>query len=395
MAINGQGHNNSSVEEQNFSILVVEDDGDIRNILSLLLRRLSGEVQAAEHGKAALEILKQQDFDLILLDIMMPVMDGFTLLEIVKADSRLKDIPVLVLSGVEDQNSVVRCIHLGAEDYIPKPINRVVFNARITALLEKNRLRKNERDYELMKQELEIGRQIQTDFFPAELPRPPGWEVCVSFHPAREVSGDFYDVFTTRGGSRLAFVIADVCGKGVGAAMFMAVIRSLIRVLTEQVLKPEDFFNGVNYIHEYILFHHRSETSRMFSTLFLGLLNPESGELSYINAGHPPPLLFSEEGREELTRTGPAVGLMPGAKFRVAQTVMAPGDIFFTFTDGVSEAMNPAGELYETRRFNEILEKPAGTAEELLGRIETDLVDYTEGDTAMDDLTMLALRRCK
>jgi len=143
-------------------------------------------------------------------------------------------IPVIVVSALDDVDSVVKCIERGAEDYLFKPVNKIILTARIGACLEKKRLRDQEQAYiQHVKQELELGRQIQSDFLPAVLPDVSGWECAASFFPAYEVAGDFYDCFMLAENT-LCLVIADVCGKGVGAALFMALVRSLMRAFSEQ-----------------------------------------------------------------------------------------------------------------------------------------------------------------
>ena len=163
--------------------------------------------------------------------------------------------------------------------------------------------------------DLEIGREIQSGFFPATLPDIPGWEIAAHFQAARQVAGDFYDVFQFRHSELTAFVIADVCDKGVGAALFMVLFRSLLRAFSEvqvdskntQERLKEIVLNTNNFITE---FHGQSN---MFATMFFGILDPSQGKLSYINAGHEPPILLDKDGQviQKLIPTGPAVGLFP------------------------------------------------------------------------------------
>src|SRR5271157_573739 len=209
-------------------ILVVDDIPDNRELLCRLLSRQGHATAVASNGAEALDMIAKSQFDCVLLDIMMPVMGGIETLSRLKDDDALRHVPVIVVSAIDDIDNVVKCIELGAEDYLYKPVNRVILNARVSASLEKKRLRDKEQEYMLhVRHELELGRQIQADFLPEELPQPEGWEVKVLFAPAFEVAGDFYDAFML-GDNRLCFMIADVCGKGVGAALFMALVRSLM-----------------------------------------------------------------------------------------------------------------------------------------------------------------------
>jgi sigma-B regulation protein RsbU (phosphoserine phosphatase) len=285
------------------------------------------------------------------------------------------------------------------------------------AVVLNNRLL-SERHSQLMrfKRELEIGREIQLSFLPAQLPNPPGWELAASFRPALEVAGDFYDAFLLPHG-HLAFVIADVVGKGVTAALFMAIIRSLFRALFQQnyattepfvpsagagltapfpFVDREALLRAMRLTNTYLIANHGD--SYAFATIFAGVLDPGSGRLLYVNAGHNPPLLLERDGggrriREELSPTGPAIGLLFNAEYRLGETVVAPDELLFAFTDGVTEARNPASEEFSQERLEALLAASDGTAEAALAAVEAAIHEHTAVAEAFDDVTMLALRR--
>jgi serine phosphatase RsbU (regulator of sigma subunit) len=340
-------------------ILVVDDNENNRDLLVRRLTRRGHTTATAENGVEALARLRERGFDLLVLDIMMPVMDGYEVLARLKADEALRHIPVIVVSALGELDSVVRCIELGAEDYLFKPLNPVLLNAKIDSCLERKRLRDAERAYlASMKQELELGRRTQADFLPAELPRLPGWELEVAFRPAREVAGDFYDAFALPG-DRLGLLIGDVCDKGVGAALFMALTRSLVRAFAEQAgPQPAAPLQAVPLTNGYIVRHHRQ--SHMYATIFFGVLDPASGALSYINAGHPGPALIRHDGAIDLLEaSGPAVGFMAASDFVVAEAQIWPGDTLLAYTDGASEARDTRGELLgEERLLAELRARP-------------------------------------
>ena len=190
--------------------------------------------------------------------------------------------------------------------------------------------------------ELEKGKQIQKEFLPHALPRPAGWDIAACFHAARQVSGDFYDAFMLPSGC-LAVVVGDVCDKGIGSALFMALIRSLIRVFTGKIslsgvsisagdrpateamdVEVGTALGAVTLTSQYIAQEHGDQG--MFATLCLTIINPETGELAYVNAGHLPLLIIGESGvRAALNVTGPSVGMAPGLKFRRAVARIEPG----------------------------------------------------------------------
>ena len=404
------------------TLLVVDDNQLNRDSLSRILNRQGYRVETAENGLEALERLHCQDFDLVLLDIMMPVMNGYEVLKHLKADAKLRRIPVIVVSANEEIESVVQCIELGAEDYLPKPFNRVLLQARITASLERKRLYDQEQQYlELVRRELATGRQIQTDFLPPELPRLNGLELAACFKPAREVAGDFFDAFVLPG-NRVVLVVADVCDKGVGAALFMALTRSLLRVLAQQAAArlqllasdPEQHFvlvkdkklpeglllaaptyeilQAVKLANDYITLNHNRVD--MFATLFFGVLELNTGKLAYINAGHEAPLhLGSNTLRGRLKATGPAVGVMPGANFGIRQVQFEPGDGFLAYTDGVTEARNQAGQFFGEKQLVQIavesFEQAQVSAEGLIQKLEGLIQSYIAGGEPGDDITML------
>lgn len=258
--------------------------------------------------------------------------------------------------------------------------------------------------------ELEKGKQIQRDFLPHDLPRLPGWDIAACFHPARQVSGDFYDAFVLPNGC-LAVVIGDVCDKGIGSALFMALIRSLIRVFTGKInlsgvlisagdraatpavdLEVETALGAVTLTSEYIAQEHGDQG--MFATLFLGIINPTTGMLAYVNAGHLPLLVIGNSGvRASLNATGASVGIAPGLKFRSAVDRIEPGEMLCGYTDGVTEALSPAQVLYTRDRFFALLERPALSAPELIDRVKADLFSHIQHAAQSDDITMIAVRR--
>jgi phosphoserine phosphatase RsbU/P len=241
--------------------------------------------------------------------------------------------------------------------------------------------------------ELEKGTQIQMDFLPYELPQLPNWEISACFYPARQVAGDFYDVFALPD-HNLGLVIADVCDKGVGAALFMALFRSLIRVFANQLYltDPATTLDAVRLTNDYVSEQHSN--MNMFATLFLGILNTETGTLSYVNGGHEPLFVIDHTGiRATLKSTGPAVGMMPNMKFRVEQVTLFPGDILIGYTDGVPEAHDLGGKLFGNQRLLTLLQQPVESAAELMERVNADLILHMQTAHQFDDITMLAVRQ--
>lgn|GEM_PF-787624 len=262
-----------------------------------------------------------------------------------------------------------------------------------------------QRAREVAERDLEIGRKIQSGFFPSALPGPAGWEINASFQPARQVAGDFYDLFWLEGKKTIGVVIADVCDKGVGAALFMALIRSLIRAFSiqdfEQSRARQDadderqqtsLLNTIRQTNNYIANTHGD--TGMFATLFLGALDIQTGMLTYVNCGHEPPMIIRrEEINARLKPTGPALGMMPDLGFEVAQVRLLPGDTLFAFTDGLTDAQDPSGELFGRERLTDALRKPAADTKTLVDDILQAVSSHIAGAEPFDDLTLVVVRR--
>ncbi|MBW2468687.1 MAG: PP2C family protein-serine/threonine phosphatase [Deltaproteobacteria bacterium] len=282
-----------------------------------------------------------------------------------------------------------------------------------------NKMVEGLREWESVKKiefELEKGREIQREFLPSQIPELPNWEIATCFYPAGQVSGDFYDVFMLPDGN-VGLVIADVCDKGVGSALYMALFRSLIRVFAEQAIHcsepdlvqiqstsdssntawpaahdPMARLEAVSSTNNYIAHMHGREC--MFATLFFGVLNPTSGTLSYINGGHEPLYIINDsQVKCRLKPTGPAVGLMPDITFKAQEIQLEPGDLLVGYTDGVTDARSPEGEVYTRDRLQSLLTQPFKSASETIERVKTNLFEFIDKAARSDDVTMLAVQR--
>ena len=379
-------------------ILIVDDEPYNVDYLEQELEDLNYETVSAANGEQGLQQVAATQPDMILLDIMMPIMDGFEMLQRLKTEPDWQDIPVVIISAMNDMNSVARGIQLGADDYLPKPFDPTILRARLNAGLMRKQLRDLEKEYlQSMEKELEIGRNIQLSFLPKALPQIAGWEIAASLEAAREVAGDFYDVFEI--GRHLCLVIGDVCDKGVGAALFMTLFRSLLRftITAENSLdtfSPEERLKQTIALTNNYVANIHGDTG-MFATLFIGLLDPENGQLSYINAGHERPILISgnEAEQQELRSTGIPVGMMPDWEFTVAEIVLQPGDRLFAHTDGVPEAIDADGHFFGKTRLSELLSQDVQPPSKLLEKVSMTLSDFIGNARQADDITMVVVQR--
>jgi phosphoserine phosphatase RsbU/P len=382
------------------ALLVVDDNEDNRYTLT---RRLNREgyknLTTAANGREALDELKAQAFDLVLLDIMMPDMNGYEVLEQVKATPVLRDIPIIMISALDEIDSVIRCIELGAEDYLNKPFNPTLLRARVGASLEKKRLRDEvRRNLDRLEQELDSARALQLAMLPNQFPAcSPSHPVAVHavMQPAREVGGDLYDCFYA-GERTFCFLVGDVSGKGASAAMFMARARSLVRITVNlwREWRTDDIDPGalMEAVNRELC---QNNDDRMFVTLFLGLIDTRTGLVSFVNAGHPPPHLLSTTGESKQIDAKPAMplGVRCQARFPTRTLAIQPGDALFVCSDGVFEALNDKGDLFSIERLSRLL-REANAAEPLeMVRVIKDAVDaFTGSAPRADDVTALALR---
>lgn len=253
-----------------------------------------------------------------------------------------------------------------------------------------------------IEQELAVARRIQQSFLPRTLPALPGWELAAYSRGAQAVGGDFYDCITLADG-RIGLVVADVCGKGVTAALFVALTRSLLRAASQapwifqgdMALDAESVLTGALWlVNDYICREHGE--SNMFITLFYAVLDPASGTLAYVNAGHNPPLLVAPGGAtiSETDAGTLPVGIMPAQTYEVQRAFIAPGERLVAFSDGITEAMDVAGEPFNDARLHAALRaNPALPSAALVETIIAEVDAYATGAPQADDITLLIVTR--
>jgi serine phosphatase RsbU (regulator of sigma subunit) len=376
-------------------VLVVDDLEINRDLLARRVKRLGHTFAFAASGKEALDCLRTDSFDLVLLDITMPEMDGYEALAQIKADPRLAHIPVVMVTAIDGVDSIVRCLELGAEDYITKPFNPVILRARIESSLNKKRLADlNVKLLNSLSREMQIAQRIQLGFLPESMPQIAGWPIAASCAPAKHVGGDFFDALVLPGG-RLALAVADVCDKGVGAALYMALFRSLLRISLQQAEQSQPaeqiLEKAASFTNDYIATVHARDN--MFATVFIAILCPQTGRLDYINAGHDSPLLLRHNSStiESLPPRGLALGMMAGERYQAQHIQINTGDSLFMFSDGLPEALNSQNIAFGEDRVMSAFLATARSPEALLAKLSTELKQHVGDRPPHDDVTMLSL----
>jgi len=384
-------------------VLVVDDIEDNRNLLVRRLARLGiTRVAQAGDGRAALDAIRGERFDLVLLDIMMPVMTGFDVLEALAAEGRIEQLPVIVISAMNEMEAVVRAISLGAEDFLPKPFDPVLLRARILPTLEKKQLRDRMRAELARKQaELAEARSLQLSLTPSPY-RDAQFSVEVVLEPAREVGGDLID-HVQLGAGRHLLVVGDVSDKGAAAALMMARTHALMRGLAgrpDAATLFADLAAVAAALNRELL---AGNQNCMFVTMFIGVFEPEHeqtseptdgpgrGRLDYIRCGHVPPFLQRADGLIE--RLGAAggvpLGVSDSAPFAASSIELAPGDRLLVLSDGVTEAAAPGSDGVQLGDAG--VEQWLALRSPQLATLVQTVRAHEAGEAASDDLAALLL----
>lgn len=380
-------------------ILVVDDEADLEILIRQKFRKQIRDNEYdftfAQNGVEALsKIADHPDIGLVLSDINMPEMDGLTLLHRI---NELKNpaLKAVIVSAYGDMDNIRIAMNRGAFDFLTKPIDFGDLETTIVKTLEQLAiLRQATKDREQLlsvRNDLNTAARIQQSILPQTFPPfpdRPEFDIYARMTPAKEVGGDFYDFFFIDH-DRLAFVIGDVSGKGVPAAIFMAVSRTLLKAIASQVVNPGESLRRINsmLIPE--------SSGRMFVTIFYGVLNTRTGEVQFSFGGHNPPYIKRKDGTVERINheSGFLLGMVDDMEYDVHKIILRPGDTMLLYTDGVTEAMNSNAELFEESRLESSLQRLNGSPlKEMLDGINGDLMQFAAGAPQADDITMLALQ---
>jgi phosphoserine phosphatase RsbU/P len=375
-------------------ILVVDDTPSNIQSLAATLKPAGYQVLVATNGHQALDVMAKVRPDLILLDIMMPVMDGFAACATIKANAEWRDIPIIFLTAKTETADLVKGFELGAVDYVNKPFNAHELLARVHTHLTVDRLRTSvsEKNAALeqaqlqMSAELDLARAMQVAILPSRFPVAPGCDGSARMLPATTMGGDFYDFIELPGG-RIGLVMADVSGKGVPAAFFMAVARTNLNALAATSSGPADCLQRTNDV---LLTQNPMD---LFVTVFYAVFDPATGALAYANGGHNPPLLRRANGTVELltAAAGLVLGMFP-ATYAQATTQLDPGDTLVLYTDGVTEAFNVDVQMYEASRLVERVRVDGGAgAPALVASIFDSVISFSGAAPQSDDITVAVL----
>ena len=379
-------------------ILVVDDEPDLEHLMTQRLRRdvRAGRYQLAfaHNGVEALAMLEQdRDIDMVLSDINMPEMDGLALLDqIPKVDPNIR---AVIVSAYGDMQNIRTAMNRGAFDFVTKPIDfndlRITIEKTLKHLQVLRDALHTRDQLVALQNELDVASKMQQSILPTTFPKLPNCEIFGNMEAAREVGGDFFDLIALEHG-RVGLAIADVSGKGVPAALFMMSSRTLLKgsAIAVTGTKPGEALQEVNGLLE------DDNDSMMFVTLFYAIFDPATGEFTYANGGHNPPLIVHADGSSTPLETtdGVALGVMPGIEYAQSTVTLEMGDAIVMYTDGVSEAMNGEEDEFGMERLEQVFRQLPPADATTATQAVFDAVREFAGDTPQsDDITCLTLLR--
>jgi sigma-B regulation protein RsbU (phosphoserine phosphatase) len=369
-------------------ILIVDD---VKANVDILVNALRDEykLSVALDASSALRSIEKNTPDLVLLDIMMPGVDGYELCRQLRARESTREVPVMFLSALGDVTNKAQGFEVGGNDYLTKPFEMLEIKARVKSLLRSKLYADAVR--EALAREMRIAREIQMGILPADLTaavRNTGLEVNAVIEPARHVGGDLYEVLRAAD-DRVVVALGDVSGKGIPAALFMAVAVTVLRTLARQFTEPDEILRRLN--DELAEQNPRG----MFVTLQCLVFDLTRRRVSCAGAGHHQLAICSlnQAPRLACASSGRPAGLMPLNPIERETLPLEPGDTFVLFSDGVSEAMNQEEAFYGEERLLETLaELPGAAPEALVAHLMADVRRFADGAKQSDDITVLAAR---
>ena len=369
-------------------VLIVDD---VKANVDILVEALRGEykLSVALGGRQAIDAIDRNAPDLILLDIVMPDLDGYEICRRLRAAQTTRELPIMFLSSLEDVKDKARGFEVGGNDYLTKPFEMLEVKARVRSLLKAKSYADAVRA--AAERDLRIAREIQTALLPANISahtQRTGLDVHAVLEPAHQVGGDLFEVLRL-GAERVLVAVGDVSGKGIPAALFMAVAMTILRSMARQGHSPEEILRQLN---DELL---EQNPRGMFVTLQVMVFDLAKRRVTCASAGHHAAVRITpaQPPRMAFTSSGRVLGLMPADGVGSQTLELEPGETFVLFTDGVSEAFDSNGELFgEERLLAHLQASPGRNARETtLGVLEA-VRRHAAGTKQSDDITVMAVR---
>ncbi len=381
------------------AILVVDDDKTNRKLLSAILRKAGYQVIEAVDGQDAIEKAFDTPLDLVLLDIMMPKMDGYEACKVLKEDPRTQDIPVIFLSAKTETRDKIMGLESGGADYVTKPFDKGEVLARVKSQLRIRSLTKEVIEKQRhLDNDLKVAAGIQRSLLPSEVPGKSNLEFAWKFQPCESIGGDIFNLFPLDD-AHYALYMLDVSGHGVPSALITVSVSQMLQPHTNTLIKRDtnqgsqnEIVAPVDVLRELDREYPIERFDKYFTFIYM-LIDIRRGALRYSNAGHPPPLLIRTDGTlEKLEKGGPMIGLGGVLPFEEGELAIRTGDRIILYTDGVLEYEKTLGEFYGEERFQRAVTGEAGLSiDALLDHIMEDMMAFGQQAKPKDDITLLGI----
>jgi sigma-B regulation protein RsbU (phosphoserine phosphatase) len=387
-------------EEKRSKILVVDDEPLNVRLLSMILKSEGYDVLQGYSGEEALEKVETESPDLILLDIMMPHIDGYEVCKRIRENESTKAIPIVMITALQGLDDKIKAFDIGADDFISKPIEKLEVMARVRSLLRVkyyydelvDAQKKLEEQNQILRSELEMAREVQEALLPRniEAQMPPGLQLCYQYLPTIEVGGDFFDIIKISSSS-IGVFIADVMGHGAQPALITVLIKTLLSELIHESQNPAEFLSKLNKRYNALV-----RQTGIFTSAFYLTVDVSNQEIIFSNAGHPPALLISNDRfklEEFVKENGLALGLANDYNYQNHKGKLEKGDTILLYTDGLFDVKNQNDEVFGLENLKSVVTdnlKLKNTF--LIEKIVNAINKFTgSNDTNPDDITVLAI----
>jgi serine phosphatase RsbU (regulator of sigma subunit) len=371
-------------------ILVVDDTPLNISVITGALKD-TYRTKVATSGAKALTIAGGEEKpDLILLDVMMPEMDGYEVCRRLKADAATREIPVIFLTAQTEAEDETRGFEVGAVDYVHKPFSPAVMKARVhTHLVLRETREKLAQQLLAIQKELETARLIQQSILPEMVPQIEGLDIAARYLPMASVAGDFYD-FIVVDDKRVGILMADVSGHGMPAALIASMLKIALAGQTDHATEPARVLHGLNQALCGKFQHHYVTAAYVF-------VDMEKHTIAYAAAGHPPLLLWcgTAQGVRDIAENGLFLGKFLFATYTSVEIPLAPGEFGLLYTDGISECNNPEGMEFGDHRFRQVLANMGGPADQVADELLRELATWSARKDSADlddDITLVVFR---